>query len=75
MISWLSFAIALLKLVNGIMNWASRRELIDEGRRQVIAEISLSIAQKVATKKQIMERVDGLTDSQLDDELRGLEPR
>lgn len=75
MISWIQFGIALLKLVNAIMNWASRRELIDEGRRQVILELSTQIAQKVATKKQIMEHVDGLTDSQLDDELRGLEPK
>lgn len=75
MISWISFALAVLKLVNAIVNWASRRELIDEGRRQALMEYGLAIAQKVATKKQIQEHIDGLTDAEVDAELRDLEPK
>ena len=75
MISWISFALAALKLVNAIVQWASRRELIEEGRRQAIMEYSLAIAARVATKKQIQEHIDGLTDAQVDAELRELEPK
>lgn len=75
MISWLNFGIALLKLSNAIMTWFSRRALIDEGRRQVILEYALLIAQRVADKKKIQEHVDGLTDDEVDSELVGLEPK
>ncbi len=75
MISWLQFGIALLRVVNGIITWANKRELIDEGRRQVILEISVAIAEQVASKKKIQEHVDGLTDAEVDAELRGLEPK
>lgn len=70
MISGLNFAIALLKLANAILNWASQRELIDQGRREVIAEYALAIAQKMLTKEQIQGRVHAMSDAELDDALR-----
>lgn len=75
MISWLNFGIALLKLAYGVLNWFNRRALIDEGRRQVILEATLQMAARMASKKKIQEWVDGLTDDEVDDELRGLEPK
>lgn len=48
---------------------------VQQGRDQAIAEAALSIAQKVATKKQVQEHIDGITDAEVDDELRGLEPK
>ena len=75
MISWLSFGIALLKIGNAILGWFIRQQAVDEGRRQVILEVAMAIAAKVATRKQIQEHIDGLNDAQVDDELRDLEPR
>lgn len=75
MFSWIELAITLLKVVNAIINWAHDRRMIDEGRRQAILEASTAIGLKVATRKQIMEHIDGLTDAQVDDELRDLEPK
>lgn len=73
MISWLSFGIALLKVAYSVLDWFNRRALIDEGRRQVILELSLRMAVRVASKKKIQEWVDGLDDDEVDEELLRLE--
>lgn len=74
MMTWISFALALLKFVNSIISWARERELISEGYRQAIAEQAFEIATKVQTKKAIQERVDAMSEDEVDAELRGLEP-
>lgn len=75
MISWLSFGVALLKVASSILLYFQRKGLIDEGRRQVILENAMALAAQVATKKQLQEHVDGLSDDQVADELRDLEPK
>lgn len=75
MISWISLALALLKLVNAIVNWASQRELISQGYREALADMAVQIATKVATKKQIQEKVDAMSMDQVDAGLVGLEPK
>lgn len=75
MISWLSFGVALLKVASSILLYFQRQGMIDEGRRQVILENAMALAAQVATKKQIQEHVDGLSNDQVADELRGLEPK
>lgn len=72
MISWISLALALLKLVNAIVNWASQRELISQGYRQALADMALQIAAKTATKKAIQEKIDAMSDDQVDQALRDL---
>lgn len=67
--SWLSFAIALLKLVNSIISYFHDRGLIDEGRRQVIAENALNIATKVKSRDEIRKQVDAMSEEEVD---RGL---
>lgn len=74
MISWISFALALLKLVNSIISWAHDRELISEGYREAFAEQALAIATKVRTRDQIREKVDAMSEVEVDDALHGLEP-
>ena len=73
--SWFSFGIALLKLASAIMTWLDRRSLIDEGRRQVILENALALAARMATKQKLREQIDGLSDDDVDAELRSLEPK
>lgn len=72
MISWISLALALLKLVNAIVNWASQRELISQGYRQALADMAMQIAAKVATKKAIQEKIDAMSDDEVDKALRDL---
>lgn len=74
-LSILSFSIAALKLLMAVFGYFQRQGIIDEGRRQVILENALALAKQVATRKQIQEHVDGLSDDQVANELRDLEPK
>lgn len=73
--TWVSLALALLKFVNSIMTWARERELISEGYDRAIAEQTQAIFEKTTAGKAIMERVNALSDDDVDAELRGLEPK
>lgn len=75
MLIYLDAAIAVLKLINSIINYFHDRGLIDEGRQQVLAEIAASISAKVAVRDKIREQVDAMDEKQVDQELRDLEPR
>jgi hypothetical protein len=72
MLVYLDLAIAVLKLVNNIINYFHDRGLIDEGRRQVIAENAASIAKKVALRDKIKDEVDAMDETQVDKELGDL---
>ena len=72
--SWLSLALSLLKLVNMIMGYMRERELISKGYDQAIAEVTQSILVKTEAGKRIMEKVNALSDAEVDAGLRGLEP-
>lgn len=75
MFTWLSLALALIKFVNNIMNWISREELMKAGADAEIARIALAIQKKTETGKKIWERIDALSENDVDAELRGLEPK
>jgi len=72
MFDWLTLAIALLKLVNAIVSWAHDNGMINEGRRQVLAELAANIAAKSKVRDQIKDEVDGMSEDQVDSELGGL---
>jgi hypothetical protein len=73
--SWISLALALLKFVNQIMNYARERELISQGHDQAIAEVSQEILRKTDAGKAILEKVNRMSDAEVDAGLRGLEPK
>jgi hypothetical protein len=73
--SWISLALALLKLVNTIMTWVNERELIAQGYDKAIAEVTQSILVKTAAGKAIMEKVNAMSDADVDAGLVGLEPK
>ena len=73
--TWVSLALALLKFVNSIMTWARERELISKGYDQAIAEVSQSIFEKTTSGKAIMEKVNAMSDEEVDAGLRDLEPK
>lgn len=72
-LTWLDLAIAVLKLVVGVINYFHDRGLIDQGRAQVIAENAAAILGKVAIRDKIKEEVDAMDEQQVDQELRNLE--
>jgi hypothetical protein len=73
--SWISLALALLKFVNTIMMWARERELISQGYDKAIAEVTQSILVKTTAGKKIMEKVNALSEAEVDAGLRDLEPK
>lgn len=73
--SWISLILAVLKVVNAIMDYVNREKLIQAGYDKAIAEQSAAIMRKTAAGKAIMEKVDAMSDAEVDDSLRGLEPR
>lgn len=72
---WVSFALALLKFVNGIMTWAHERGLISQGYDKAIAEVTQSIFVKTEAGKKIMEKVNAMSENEVDVGLRDLEPK
>lgn len=72
--SWLSLALTLLKIASTIINWARERELIDQGYDQALAQVAAEIMRKTAAGKAILEKVNAMSDKEVDDALRGLEP-
>ena len=70
----LGLALAVLKFVNFLMGMINREQAKQDGRNEVIAEMALAIAQRVASKKAIQEKVDAMSDEEVDAGLRGLEP-
>ena len=73
--SWISLALSLLKLVNMIMGYVREREMIAKGYDQAIAEVTQSILIKTDAGKAIMEKVNAMSDAEVDAGLRGLEPK
>ena len=67
--------LAVLKLVNLLMGYINREQAKQDGRNEVIAEMALGIAKRVATKKAIQEKVDAMSDADVDAGLVGLEPK
>lgn len=73
--TWVSLALALLKFVNQIMMWARERELVSQGYDKAIAEVSQEILRKTEAGKAILEKVNRMSDAEVDAGLRGLEPK
>ena len=65
----------VLKVVNTIMGSVNQDKWIKAGADAEIAKISASILRKTAAGKAIMEKVDSLSDAEVDVNLRNLEPK
>ena len=72
---FLGLALAILKFVNFIMSFVDREQLMEAGRQEEIAKVTLAIAQKTAAGKAILEKVNAMSDSDVDAGLRSLEPK
>jgi hypothetical protein len=73
--SWVSFALMLLRVVNQIMTWARERELISKGQDIEIARTAASILAKTEYAKDVRDKITKMDDQAVDDALRALEPR
>ena len=74
MFSWLSFAIALLKVITNIVSWYKQNQLIEQGYDQAIAEETTKILAMTTRGKAMLEKVNAMDEATVDAELRKLEP-
>jgi hypothetical protein len=74
-VDFLGLALAVLKLVNFIMGFVNREQLMEAGRQEEIAKISGEIMRKTAAGKAIWEKVNALSPADVDAGLVGLEPK
>lgn len=74
MLDWVQLAVVLLQIALKLINWLHDRGMIDEGRRQVLAENAAAIAVKVGKRDELRRQVDAMSEDEVDKELRDLEP-
>jgi hypothetical protein len=75
MFTWIELALTLLKVANAILGAINREKWMQAGRDEEIARVSQNILAKTTAGKKIMERINALSDADVDAELRGLEPK
>jgi hypothetical protein len=73
----MSWGAAILLLLQGIMaliSWAQRAGHIKEGYDKAIAEVTREIFRKTEHAKRIKEKIDAMSDAEVDAALVALEP-
>ncbi len=75
MFTWAEIILLALKVIDAVMGRVNQDKWMRAGADAEIAKISASILAKTSAGKKIMERVNALSDADVDRELRGLEPK
>ena len=75
MFTWAEIVLLILKIANAIMGEIGNQRQFRAGADAEIAKISAAILAKTAEGKLIMEKVNAMSDSDVDAGLRGLEPK
>lgn len=75
MFTWASIVLAVLQAVNAIMDFVNTEKATQAGTDAEIAKVSAAILAKTQAGKAIMEKVNALSESDVDAGLTGLEPR
>jgi len=73
-ITWAEIVLLLLKMANAILGQLDRDKWMKAGRDEETALIAKDIMAKTAAGKAILEKVNAMSDSEVDDALRRLEP-
>lgn len=75
MITWAEIILIALKVINTIMGAVNQDKWMQAGRDAEIAEISKAILAKTQAGKAILEKVNAMSDADVDAGLHGLEPK
>lgn len=75
MTAWGSVILLALKIINHIMGAVNREKWMQAGADEEIAKAALAVLQKTEAGKKIMERVNAMSEQDVDAGLRGLEPK
>lgn len=74
MLTWGAVLLQVLKVINALITWAQRERLIQQGYDQAIAETAREIFRKSEYAKRVAEKIDAMSDDEVDAALVGLEP-
>ena len=74
MFTWAEIALLLLRIVQSIMSQVSNAAQMKAGTDAEIAKVSAAILVKTQAAKAVMVQVTGMTDAQVDQALKELEP-
>lgn len=72
--AWLELGLALVKLANLVLGLVREAEFRAQGRREALALALAEIIRKTGVRDEVARQIAGLSDAELDDKLRGLEP-
>jgi len=75
MFTWGEIVLLFLKLANAIMGSVNQDKWMRAGADAEIAKISAAILAKTTAGKVIMEKVNAMSEAEVDAGLRGLEPK
>ena len=75
MFTWAGIILAVLKLINTIMGTLNQDKWMQAGADAEIAKISASILARTEAGKKMMEKVNAMSDADVDAGLRDLEPK
>lgn len=75
MFTYVELILAALKIINAIMGAINQDKWMQAGRDEEIAKTAQAILAKTQAGKAILEKVNAMSDAEVDDALRGLEPR
>jgi len=75
MFTWGEIVLLFLKLANAIMGSVNQDKWMRAGADAEIAKISAAILAKTTAGKAIMEKVNAMSEAEVDAGLRGLEPK
>lgn len=75
MLTWAGVILAVLQTVNALMQYVNSDAARRSGADEQIALVTKSILSKTAAGKKILEQVNAMSDQEVDNGLRGLEPR
>jgi hypothetical protein len=75
MFTWPAIILTALKIINMIMGRINQDQWMKAGADAEIAKTSAAIMRKTAAGKAIMEKVDAMSDADVDAGLSGLEPK
>lgn len=75
MFTYAKIALLLLQVVQMLVNLARSKQLMDVGADREIAKASASILLKTQAMKSVMAEVTAMSSDQVDQALKGLEPK
>ncbi len=75
MFTWPEIVLLVLKIANAIMTEVHDQKSFQAGTDAEIAKVSAAILAKTQAGKAIMEKVNALSDKEVDAGLTGLEPK